>query len=165
MPRSGRRLGGRTRSNILHGNMVDRDRKVVFGPPVLCKFVKPVIERRHEMAPLRDRYLHKCPPIDRPRGRSLSSQQRREAELGGSSRAKTSPFTPQVMRASVSRAGFPPSFQSDEAKAKALRRLRLKTADIGDGKSLPVCSSKPTFKRELIGPIAGIGVVARWPID
>ena len=40
--RSSRRLGGRACGNVLHRDVVDRDRDLILLAPVLCKFVEPV---------------------------------------------------------------------------------------------------------------------------
>src|SRR5271166_5687291 len=55
MPRSGRRLGGRARGDVLHGDVVDRDLNVILLPPVLCELVEPCVVRRDEVTP-----LHNC---------------------------------------------------------------------------------------------------------
>ena len=55
VPRSGRRLGGRARGDVLHGDVVDRDRNIVLLAPVLGEFVEPFVVLRNEMTPLHDR--------------------------------------------------------------------------------------------------------------
>jgi hypothetical protein len=52
--RSGRRLCGRACGNVLHGNMVDRDRNLVLLAPVLSKLVEPGIVLRDKVCPLHD---------------------------------------------------------------------------------------------------------------
>ena len=53
--RSSRRLRGRACRNVLHGNVVDRDRDLVLLAPVLGEFVEPGVVLRNEMGPLHDR--------------------------------------------------------------------------------------------------------------
>ena len=50
MPRSGRRFGGRACGNVLHGNVVDRDRDLVLLAPVLGELVEPRVVLRNEVA-------------------------------------------------------------------------------------------------------------------
>src|SRR6185312_12310300 len=52
--RSSRRLRGRARRNVLHGNVVDRNRDLVLLAPVLGEFVEPSVVFRNEMGPLHD---------------------------------------------------------------------------------------------------------------
>ena len=53
--RSSRRLGGRACGNVLHRDVVDRDRDLVLLAPVLGELVEPCVVFRNEVAPLHDR--------------------------------------------------------------------------------------------------------------
>ena len=53
--RSGRSFCGRACGNVLHGNVVDRDRNLVLVAPVLGEFVEPGVVCRNEVGPLHDR--------------------------------------------------------------------------------------------------------------
>ena len=55
MPRSGRRLGGRARGDVLHRNVVDRDRNLVLVAPFLGEVVEPFVVFRDEVTPLHNR--------------------------------------------------------------------------------------------------------------